>query len=52
MAAEQGHACAQFNLGECFKYGIGVEEDLDEAEEWFHKASVQGDTLAIEYLYE
>jgi TPR repeat protein len=49
-AAEQGHAMAQFNLGECFKYGQGVAKDLVEAVKWYRKAAEQGYANAHEQL--
>ena len=49
-AAEQGHAKAQFNLGLCYEYGIGVEKDLIKAMEWYTKASKHGYEKAKERL--
>ncbi len=40
--AEQGDADAQFNLGQAYKLGRGVERDLARAEELFGKAAAQG----------
>ena len=42
LAAKQGHAVAQYNLGCCYEKGEGVEKDLKEAVEWFRKAAEQG----------
>ena len=41
-AAEQGHADAQYALGEAYKYGHGVEEDREQAAHWYQKAADQG----------
>lgn len=40
--AIQGNADAQFNLGQAYKLGRGVPADLNQAEEWYRKAAVQG----------
>lgn len=54
--AEQGQARAQFYLGNCYRNGIGVNENLDEAIKWYKKAAEQGytnaqDQLGDMYLY-
>lgn len=40
--AEKGYAKAQYQLGQCFEYGRGVDQDDRQAAEWYHKASKQG----------
>lgn len=40
--AAAGDADAQFNLGQAYKLGRGVETDTAAATEWFRKAAVQG----------
>ncbi|MCB2059340.1 MAG: SEL1-like repeat protein, partial [Novosphingobium sp.] len=40
--ADEGDADAQFNLGQAYKLGRGVERDLSKAEELFGKAAEQG----------
>jgi TPR repeat protein len=55
-AAEQGHSGAQFDLGDCYQNGDGVEWDRVEAFEWFMQAAEQGHigaqcTLDCCYLY-
>ena len=42
MAAEQGHADAQNNLGGSCATGEGVPQDDDEAVVWFRQAAEQG----------
>jgi hypothetical protein len=42
LAAEQGHAEAQFNLGFCFANGKGVAQDEAEAVRYFRLAAEQG----------
>ena len=46
-AADQGHAEAQFRLGDCYRYrGVAVEQDYVQAASWYRKAAEQGDTIA------
>ena len=40
--AERGDADAQFNLGQAYKLGKGVPQNLQEAEEQFGRAAAQG----------
>ncbi len=49
-AARQGYAFAQYNLGRCFEFGIGIEKDFDEAREWYTKAAEKGIEEAEERL--
>jgi TPR repeat protein len=42
LAAAQGHADAQSNLGYMFEYGRGVARDRAEAIRWFRLAAAQG----------
>ena len=42
LAAEQGSADAQFNLGVSYDFGEGVEEDDEEAVRWYRLAAEQG----------
>ena len=42
LAAEQGDASAQFNLGGMYANGEGVLEDDTEAVRWFRLAAEQG----------
>ena len=46
VAAEQGHAEAQFNLGVMYDIGQGVKQDYFKAVEWYQKAAEQGNALA------
>ena len=50
MAADQDHNAAQFNLGVCYRNGIGVLEDEVEARRWFQLAANGGNTDAISEL--
>ena len=50
LAAEQGHALAQYNLGAMFEYGLGVARDRTEAIRWYRLAAAQGDTFAPDGL--
>jgi cell division septation protein DedD len=40
--AESGDADAQFNLGQAYKLGRGVTQDLPQAAQWFGRAAQQG----------
>lgn len=40
--ASAGDADAQFNLGQAYKLGRGVPQDLGQAEQWYKKAADQG----------
>jgi TPR repeat protein len=46
MAAEQGHAAAQNNLGAKYANGEGIPKDLVEAHIYFNLASVKGNPTA------
>ena len=46
VAAEQGDAAAQFDLGYCYASGNGVEENYTQAVYWWKKAAQQGDANA------
>ena len=43
MAAEQGDAYAQFNVGFAYRAGAGVEKDLVEGYAWNNLAAVTDD---------
>ena len=45
-AAEQKHEDAQFQLGEMYENGLGVQQDYAEAVKWFRRAAEQGDAMA------
>ena len=46
LAAVQGDAFAQFNLGAMYYEGQGVERNYQEALDWFRQAADQGDQKA------
>jgi uncharacterized protein len=46
LAAEQGLANAQYNLGLMYEYGHGVPQDYAEAVRWYRLAAEQGITSA------
>ena len=50
MAADQGDADAQFNLGIMYKNGKGVPQNTSEALRWLHKAQVQGFYMAKQLI--
>lgn len=41
-AIEQGYFLSEFNLGDCYYNGDGVEQDLTLAAKWFEKAAERG----------
>ena len=41
LAADQGNAEAQNNLGECYYYRLGVKQDIDEAIKWYKLSAEQ-----------
>ncbi|KAF9307089.1 hypothetical protein BGZ91_008472 [Linnemannia elongata] len=50
MAADQGNAEAQYNVGAMYNYGEGVKQDFAKAVEWFRMAADQGDVDAQYYI--
>jgi hypothetical protein len=50
LAAAQGHARAQNNLGFMFQIGDGVAQDTAEAIRWYRLAAAQGDAIAQQLL--
>lgn len=46
IAARNGNAQAQLNLGECYEKGTGVSKDYAEAVKWYRKAAEQGNAEA------
>ena len=48
--AINGDADAQFNLGQAYKLGRGVQQDLPQASEWFRRAAAQGHLQAEDNL--
>ena len=49
-AAEQGHAEAQYRLGNMYRDGLGVERDLEAAIHWYELAAEQGNANAQYHL--
>lgn len=49
-AAKKGDKDAQYQLGNKFYMGIGIEQDFDEAKYWFQQASSHGHSGATLYL--
>ena len=50
LAAEQGYARGQYNLGSCYQHGSGIEYNLEEAIRWYRMAAEQGYTSAKRVL--
>ena len=51
-AAEKGDAISQYNLGVYYYTGNGVEQDEEQATNWFEKAAEQGHEGAANALKE
>lgn len=48
--AQAGDADAQFNMGQAYKLGRGVQSDLNAALDWYRKAAAQGHLRAEDNL--
>ena len=46
LAADQGYAAAQYNLGVCYEKGLGVTQDYEIAKKYYCLAADQGYTMA------
>ena len=46
-ATEAGHVQSMGNVGHYLCFSIGVEEDMDEAMEWWNKAAEHNDDFAL-----
>jgi uncharacterized protein len=46
MAATDGYAPAEYNLGVAYEKGQGVPQDYQQAVEWYHRAAAQGNQFA------
>ena len=49
-AAEHGKEAAQYNLGGCYRFGIGVKEDMIKALEYYKKSAENGNINAQIFL--
>ncbi len=45
--ANGGNVYAQFALGQCYEKGLGVEQDIKKALEWYNHAARRGDVEAV-----
>ena len=45
LAADQGHASAQYNLGIMYANGQGVPQDYVRAHMWFNLSAAQGTNM-------
>ena len=50
VKAQAGDAMGQYNLGWCYYYGKGVNQDYKEAVKWYTKSAEQGWPQAKEAL--
>jgi len=50
MAADKGHAAAQFELGQMYAQGLGVAQQFEEAAYWYLLAAKQGHAQAQFHL--
>ncbi len=46
LASSQNNAKAQFYLGKMYRYGQGIEIDLQNAKHWFKVSCNNGDTVS------
>ena len=49
-ATEIGYYHAQYEIGECYDFGIGVAEDKKEALKWYKRSASKGYILAVYVL--
>ena len=55
LAAENGYARGQWNLGAMYDFGYGVTQDYQKAVDWYRKAAEQGDAVGqccLGFMYE
>jgi Sel1 repeat/MYND finger len=45
--AEEGKDWAQLELAKCYRFGKGVDKDLNKCKEWYSKAAKQGNVAAL-----
>ncbi|EGB07814.1 hypothetical protein AURANDRAFT_27542, partial [Aureococcus anophagefferens] len=50
LAANQGYAAGELNLGSCYGNGQGTEVDLGKARYWYARAAAKGHETAITFL--
>lgn len=50
LVAEQGYELAQYNMGNMYFYGLGVEKDTEQAIKWYQLAAKQNYQPAIQSL--
>lgn len=50
--SDNSNVAAMYELGRCYFFGFGVEENKIEAVEWFRKAAEAGEEGAQEWLRE
>lgn len=48
--AKNGHAIAQYQIGNMYEYGQGVTQDYQEAVKWYRLAAAQGYAMAANNL--
>jgi hypothetical protein len=50
LAADQGNAAAEANIGWLYAGGLGVPKDLAQARTWMQKGAAKGDDFAKQWL--
>jgi TPR repeat protein len=50
LAANQGHAAAQYQLADFYDHGIGVPKDFAEAAKWFRRSAEKGHSGAQRWM--
>ena len=46
QAAVEGHAPAQYSLAQCYRFGVGVEKNIEQGVVWLEKATLQNNSDA------
>ena len=52
LGAEKGFNVAQYNLGNMYEHGLGVDKDMELAKTWYAKAAAQDFKLAQQKMSE
>lgn len=50
QAAAQGCPTSQYNVGALLEYGLGIEQNIDQARAWYQRAATQGQQKAQQRL--
>ncbi|MBA3956775.1 MAG: BTB/POZ domain-containing protein [Parachlamydiaceae bacterium] len=50
MAATYGDSVASYKLGQCYRHGTGVKQDLEKTFEWYKRSAIQGNVKGMFFL--